>query len=59
MSNFEEFIDKLGPYPNDVNRLSRLIRVLDKRLQSIQQSLNIQQKKFEAKLRDMKQKRIT
>jgi len=59
MSSFEEFIDKLGPYPNDVNRLSRLIRVLDKRLEAVQLSLSSQQKKFEAKLKDMKEKRVT
>lgn len=46
MSSFEEFIDKLGPYPNDVNRLSRLIRVLDKRLEAVQSTLNSQQRKF-------------
>ena len=46
MSNFEDFIDKLASYPNDVNRLARLIRNLDKRVENIQSSLSMQQKKF-------------
>lgn len=59
MSTFEEFIDKLGPYPNDVNRLTRLIRLLDKRLENIQATLVSQQKRFELKLKDLKDKRVT
>lgn len=46
MSSFEEFIDKLVPYTNDVNRLCRLVRFLDKRMEALQATLNTQQKKF-------------
>lgn len=53
----EEYIDKLIPMSNDVNRLLRLIRFLDKRIDAIQSTLASQQKKFEAKIKDLKDRR--
>ena len=46
MSYLEEYMEKLIPMPNDVNRLVRLIRFLDKRVDAIQASLLPQQRKF-------------
>ena len=39
-------MEKLHPMPNDVNRLLRLIRFLDKRVDGIQGTLLSQQRKF-------------
>ena len=46
MSYLEEYMEKFIPMPNDVNRLVRLIRFLDKRVDAIQASLLPQQRKF-------------
>lgn len=59
MSYLEEYMEKLHPMPNDVNRLLRLIRFLDKRADALQVSLGPQQRKFEAKLKELKEKRIS
>ena len=51
-------MEKLSTMPNDVNRLLRLIRFLDKKVDAIQHSLSIQQKKFENKVKDLKERKI-
>ena len=58
MSHLEEYMEKLSTMPNDVNRLLRLIRFLDKKVDAIQHSLSIQQKKFENKVKDLKERKI-
>lgn len=41
MTNFvEEFIDKMGLVPNNVNRLLRLIRKLDRKVEELQTTLS-------------------
>jgi hypothetical protein len=47
-------MDRLATVPNDVNRCLRLIRTLDKRVETIHQSLIQQQKKFEVKMKEIK-----
>ena len=58
MSYLEEYMDRLATVPNDVNRCLRLIRTLDKRIESIHQSLLPQQKKFELRMKEIKEKKI-
>ena len=59
MSCLEEYIEKLSTTPNDVNRYLRLIRVLDKKVENLQPTLLAQQKKFDLKMKEIKEKKIT
>jgi len=54
----DDFMDKMITVPNDINRLLRLIRRLDKRLEDIQVTLIPQQNKFLAQIKELKDKKI-
>lgn len=51
----DEFMDKMYLVPNDINRYLRLIRTLDKRAETVQQSLNHMQSRFLTQLREFKE----
>ena len=50
-SYLDEFMDKMITVPNDVNRLLRLIRKLDKKTEELNASLQPQQTRFLAQLK--------
>jgi hypothetical protein len=54
----DDFMDKMVTVPNDINRFLRLIRNLDKRVDSIQALLIPQQNKFLAQVKELKEKKI-
>lgn len=58
-SYLDDFMDKMITVPNDVNRLLRLIRKLDKKVEEIQTTLIPQQTKFLAQVKDLRDKKIT
>jgi hypothetical protein len=47
----DDFMDKMVTVPNDINRFLRLIRHLDKRVDTIQATLIPQQNKFLAQVK--------
>lgn len=52
-------MDKMITVPNDVNRLIRLIRRLDKRTEEVNASLVPQQARFLAQLKEVKDRKLT
>lgn len=46
-------------FPNEVNRLLRLIRALDKKVENMQSDLSLEQKRFEQKTKELKDKKVT
>lgn len=54
-ATLDDFMDKMYLVPNDVNRSLRLIRALDKRAETLQQSLTHSQARFLSQLRDFKE----
>jgi len=55
----DDFTDKMINVPNDVNRLLRLIRKLDKRVEDIQATLVPQQNKVLAQIKELKERKLT
>jgi hypothetical protein len=55
----DDFTDKMIIVPNDVNRLLRLIRKMDKRVEDLQATLIPQQNKVLAQIKELKEKKIT
>lgn len=51
-------MDKMITVPNDINRLLRLIRKLDKKVEEIQTTLVPQQNRFLAQVKELKEKKI-
>ena len=58
MSFLEEYMQKLGVAPTDVNRYLQLIRFLDKKVQDLEPKLLTQQKKFDLKMKEVKEKKM-
>lgn len=58
-SYLDDFMDKMITVPNDVNRLIRLIRRLDKRTEEVNASLVPQQARFLAQLKEVKDRKLT
>lgn len=54
----DDFLDKMIVVPNNINRLLRLIRKLDKRAEDIQSKLTAQQAKFAAQVKELREKKI-
>ena len=54
----DDFMDKMITVPNDINRLLRLIRKLDKRAEETQVALTAQQNKFLQQVKELKEKKI-
>jgi predicted transcriptional regulator len=54
----DDFIDKIMVAPNNINRLLRLIRKLDKRVEDIQAGLTIQQTKFTSQVKELREKKV-
>ena len=54
----DDFTDKMITVPNDVNRLLRLIRKMDKRVEDIQAVLLPQQNRVLAQIKELKEKKI-
>ena len=52
-------MDKIITVPNNINRLLRLIRRLDKKTEEVQLTLNSQQNKFLTQLKELKDKKST
>jgi hypothetical protein len=50
----DDFLDKLIVVPNNINRLLRLIRKLDKRAEDLQSGLTAQQTKFTAQVKELR-----
>jgi len=55
----DDFTDKRITVTNDVNRLLRLIRKLDKRVEDIQATLIPQQNKVLAQIKELKERKLT
>jgi tRNA U34 5-carboxymethylaminomethyl modifying GTPase MnmE/TrmE len=54
----DDFMDKMITVPNDINRLLRLIRKLDKRAEETQTALTAQQNKFVQQVKELREKKI-
>lgn len=53
-SYLDDFTDKMVTVPNDINRLLRLIRKMDKRVEDLQATLLPQQARAILQIRELK-----
>lgn len=58
-SYLDDFMDKMITVPNDINRLIRLIRRLDKRAEEINATLIPQQTRFLLQMKEVKDRKLT